>query len=61
MWCTFHSLHVFYLGIKREKPIAYWEKCVGLRSERADAGTGGRSGHAGSQHTEMVDAMPGSV
>lgn len=48
-------------GDKKGKACCLLGKCVGLQSERADAGTWGRNGHAGSQRTEMVDVMPGSA
>lgn len=55
------TLMCFLPGDKKRKACRLLGKCVGMRSERADAGTWGRNGHAGSQHTEMADVMPGSV
>lgn len=60
--CGVHFTQMCVLpGDKKRKACRLLGKCVGLRSERADAGSWGRNGHAGSQHTEMVDVMPGSV
>lgn len=33
VWCTFYSYVFFIWGRKRKKPIAYWERCLGLRTE----------------------------
>jgi len=46
-------------GDKKRKACCLLRECVGLRSERADAGTWGRNGCTGSRHTEMVNVMPG--